>query len=605
VSEEYVMRSGESGPMTTIEQKVALSEPLLLPDIEQLPLEPDGWPRFWSSGVYGAADVAAAYCGFKDVPDHLRGHWQHGWTASYRMPIPPDLILGIWPSADEYYWVARKDEEEQLRSSGFPHVAAIGMPLIYLPTRPIRRRPNSLLVMPAHNLDYVTCSWKFDEYAEAIAAIRHEFSEVVVCVSPPCWRHGYWVDAFRKRGFHLITGANHADRNALERVRYLMSTFEYMVTNCFGSCVAYASYCGAKPSVYGPYATRRAEDFANDPVIQRNPKLLPVTLKSFSEEELRRHRPQLFCHPRDARADVEWARFELGEENKVSPRKMRSLFEWTARAHVTRKLQAKTPNRVKHWARLVSEPAYREQRREMRRLWTMPRFQPTTVTLLGRSLEVLDVHRFLENKTVLFDQELYRFATTEDVPRIIDCGASVGLSTCYFKHLYPKSDIVAFEPDPRVFEILKRNCASWGANDIRLVPKAVWTREAALPFRNDGKWSGRVEEEATGEDVARVPTCRLRDYLTQKVDLLRLDIQGAEVDVLLDCADLLGHVQYLAVDYHSVFKRPQRLDELTGILGREGFRMHFRATPQSDRPFLYRGLQGGIDAQLHIFAFRE
>ena len=107
----------------------------------------------------------------------------------------------------------------------------------------------------------------------------------------------------------------------------------------------------------------------------------------------------------------------------------------------------------------------------------------------------------MENKNVLFDQELYRFVTTEDVPRIIDCGASIGLNTCYFKHLYPKSEIIAFEPDPRVFELLKRNCASWGANDIRLVPKAVWTRESALPFRGDGKWSGRVDEEATGEDV--------------------------------------------------------------------------------------------------------
>ena len=128
------------------------SEPLLLPDVEETPLAADGLPRFGSSGFYGAADVAAAYCGFKAVPDHLRGYWQHGWTASYRMPIPPDLILGTWAKPDEYYWVARKDEEEHLRSAGFPHVAAIGMPLIYLPPRPIRRRPNSLLVMPAHNL---------------------------------------------------------------------------------------------------------------------------------------------------------------------------------------------------------------------------------------------------------------------------------------------------------------------------------------------------------------------------------------------------------------------------------------------------------------------
>jgi FkbM family methyltransferase len=599
------MRSGESGPMTAIEQDVALSEPLLLPDVEEMPLTSDGWPRFGSSGVYGAADVAAAYCGFKHVPDHLRGYWQHGWTASYRMPIPPDLILGTSPSADEYYWVARNDEEEHLRSAGFPHVAAIGMPLVYLPPRSIHRRLNSLLVMPAHNLDYVTCSWKFDEYADAIAAIRHEFSEVVVCVSPSCWRNGYWVDAFRARGFRLVAGAGHSDRNALERIRYLLSSFEYMVTNCFGSHLAYASYFGAKPSVYGPYATRRAEDLANDPVLRRDPRLLPVSLKSFSEEELRRHHPQLFCHPRDARADVEWARFELGEANKVSPRKMRSLFGWTASARMSRTLRARTPNKVKHWVRMLTKPSYREMHREMQRLWAMPSFQPTTTVLLGHTFEVRDVHRFLETKSALFDGDLYRIATTEDVPRIIDCGASVGLSVCYFKHIYPKSDVVAFEPDPHVFEVLKRNCTSWGAHDVRLIPKAVWIREAMVAFRGHGKASGRIDETATGDDVPLVATCRLRDYLTQRVDLLRLDIEGAEVDVLLDCADLLGQVQNLAVDYHSIFKRPQRLAELVGLLTRAGFRMHFRATGQTQSPFLYRKLKGGMDSQLHIFAFRE
>jgi hypothetical protein len=97
----------------------------------------------------------------------------------------------------------------------------------------------------------------------------------------------------------------------------------------------------------------------------------------------------------------------------------------------------------------------------------------------------------------------------------------------------------------------------------------------------------------------------MRDYLTRRVDLLRIDIQGAEVDVLLDCADRLGLIQNLAVDYHSVFNRPQRLAELTGLLAQAGFRMILLATSQSDRPFLYRRVEGGIDAQLHIFAFRE
>jgi FkbM family methyltransferase len=555
--------------------------------------------------MYGASVLAAAYCGFKDTPDHLRGYWQHGWSPSYWLPHPPDLVLGTPARPEEYYWVARQDEEEYLRSAGFPHVAAIGLPIVYLPPRAIRRRPNSLLVMPAHSLDYTSHNWKFDEYAETIVAIRHEFAEVVVCIHPSCWKHGYWVDVFRSRGFRLVVGANARDRNALERMRYLLSSFEYMVTNSFGSQIAYAAYFGAKPSVYGPYAEYRAEDFQNDPLYRRNPRLLPIALRSFSEAELRRHHPQLFCHPREAAPGVEWGRFEMGEANKVSPRQMRSLFGWTVSARAACTLKSKTPYRVKHWARLLAEPSYRAEHFETKRLQAMPSFQPTTTNLLGRPFVVRDGPRFVENKAAFFDRQLYRFATTAEVPRILDCGASIGLSVCYFQQLYPESEITAFEPDPNVYAILKQNCQSWGAQNVRLIPKAVWTRETMLAFPSAGKASGRLDEAAGGEDVPRVPTCRLRDYLIQRVELLRLDIEGAEVDVLLDCADVLGQVQNLAVDYHSLFQRPQRLDELVALLTRAGFRMDFRTTSQSQAPFLYRDLRGMVEFQLHIFAFRE
>ena len=457
--------------------------------------------------------------------------------------------------------------------------------------------------MPAHSLDYTTHGWKFDEYAEAIAAIRHEFSEVVVCIHPSCWKHGYWVDAFRTRGFDLVAGASTKDRNALERVRYLLSSFECMTTNSYGSQLAYAAYFGAKPSIYGPYATYCEKDFNNHPLYRFDPGLLPVVVKSISEEELRRHHPWLFCHPREAEANVEWGRFEVGEANKVSPRKLRSCFGWTLSGRVAHSLRSKYC--VKQFARVLSEPSCLVRYLEKKRLRAMPRFQPTRTNLLGPSLEVLDAFSFLEAKANLFNRGLYRFVTNEDVPRILDCGAGIGLSACYFKQLYPRSEIFAFEPDPRAYEILKRNCASWGADDVHLVPKAVWTCETTLAFPRDGNASGRIDEMATDADVPRVPTCRLRDYLTHRVDLLRLDIEGAEVDVLLDCADLLGEVRNLAVDYHSLFNRPQRLDELMGLLTRTGFRMHFLAASQSPSPLLCRTVQGGMDAQLQIFAFRE
>jgi FkbM family methyltransferase len=599
------MRNRENHLLTVAQESVTVPQPLLLPDVDEMPLAPNGWPGSGSSDMYGASAVSAAYCGFKEVPGHLRGDWQHGWVASYRLPLPPELILGFKPAQDGHYWVARKDEEECLRSAGIRRVGAIGLPVVYLPPRPIARRPGSLLVMPTHSLHYSTSSWKFDEYAEAIAAIRHEFSEVVVCVHPACWKHGYWVDAFRKRGFRLVVGASFKDRNALERIRYMLSTFEYMVTNSYGSQLAYAAYFGAKPAIYGPYVRFREEDFKNDPLYRRNPHLLSVALEAVSDEVLRRHLPWLFCHPREAEANVEWGRSEVGAANKVSPRKLRSLFGWTLSGRGVHWLQSKTPGYVRHCVGVLSKRSSREQHFETRRLRTMPRFQPTRTNLLGRSLEVRDAFSFLEAKGNVFDREVYRFVTDRDVPRIIDCGAGIGLCTCYFKQLYPKSEIIAFEPDPRNHEFLRRNCASWGADDVQIVPKAVWTSETTLAFPRDGHASGRIDETVAEADVLRVPTCRLRDYLTERVDLLRLDIEGAEVDVLFDCADLLGHVHNLAVDYHSLFNRSQRLDALLGLLTQAGFRMHFLASSRSLSPLLYRVVENGMDGQVHIFACRE
>jgi len=234
----------------------------------------------------------------------------------------------------------------------------------------------------------------------------------------------------------------------------------------------------------------------------------------------------------------------------------------------------------------------------------MPPNQRTFTNLLSSTLELTDPRSFLEKKALLFDHELYRFVAEGNAPRIVDCGAGIGLSVCYFKKLYPDSRITAFEPDPNLYEILQRNCQSWGAVGLTLIPKAVWNCETTLTFSRDRHHPGRISERSIGDDSLRVPTCRLRDLLTEKVDLLRLNIEGAEVDVLLDCYDLLGLVENLIVDYHSLFEHPQRLDTLMAVLTKAGFRMHFRATSNSPSPLVYREIPGGVDSKLHIFAFR-
>jgi FkbM family methyltransferase len=589
--------------MSTLEKSRELQEPINLPEYQRI-LSPK------EAGVsrhYGATAVAAAYCGFHTVPSPIPGHWMHGWNPSYREKLHPDFILGIPTNPDEHYFVDRRDSEEFLRERGCRNVRAIGLPMIYLPGIEARRRPGSLLVMPTHSIESTTHTWKFDEYAEAIAAIRSDFDEVVVCIHPICWERGFWCHAFGKRGFRLIKGARADDRNGLRRIQHLMSSFEYVTTNAFGSQIAYAAYFGAKPSVYGPYAAHNVEHVKQDPLYMNHRKLVEPALHSISEEVLRRHYPHLFCHPGEARADVEWARFELGEAHKVSPRKMRSLFGWSTRARLSRSITARMPSGMKHRALMLLRPAYREYHQlkvETERLLAMPEFQPTSTNLLGPTLEVLNAPDFVEKKRLLFDQGLYRFIAEEERPRILDCGAGIGLSVCYFKRLYPESNITAFEPDPHAHAILTRNCEAWGAKDVRLIPKAVWNGETTLPFARADRSPGRILESAVGEEALQVQTCRLRDFLTEKVDLLRLNIEGAEVDVLLDCCDLLGQVQRLIVEYHSISERPQRFDTLISILTKAGFRLSFRTIKYLWSPLVFCSGGGGIDSRLSIFASR-
>jgi FkbM family methyltransferase len=203
----------------------------------------------------------------------------------------------------------------------------------------------------------------------------------------------------------------------------------------------------------------------------------------------------------------------------------------------------------------------------------------------------------------IFGQQIYRFRTNTETPYIIDGGANIGLSALYFKQIYPMSKVVAFEPDDKVFPVLQRNMQRWGHKDIELFCRALWSSETSLSFMAEGADGGRV---ATSSDSGNktVRTVRLRNYLDRRVDFLKLDIEGAETEVLVDCADLLVNVEHIFVEYHSIVGSPQTLHTIAGILSDAGFCLNIHSPLASPQPFVDRSSNLGFDLQLNIFAFR-
>lgn len=244
---------------------------------------------------------------------------------------------------------------------------------------------------------------------------------------------------------------------------------------------------------------------------------------------------------------------------------------------------------------------------EIMRIILTPRNTPTKTELLGVPLEFLDGRAFLGMCQEIFLKKSYAFKSRRPSPYIIDGGANIGLSVLFFKNLYPDSTIVAFEADPHIFATLERNVRSCGYGDVDLRCQALAGSEGTLEYRvDDGGLGGRIAHahDASAATI-RVPTVRLRELLKRPVDFLKLDIEGAETDVIRDCADLLPNVDHLFVEYHSFAAEKQTLPVLMNIMADAGFRVHVHEEVTSPQPFLKRPDNVGMDLQLNIFAYRE
>src|SRR5262249_28917679 len=150
-----------------------------------------------------------------------------------------------------------------------------------------------------------------------------------------------------------------------------------------------------------------------------------------------------------------------------------------------------------------------------------------------------------------------------------------------------------------VFGALAKNCAAFQLANVELIPKALWTRKGDVKFDREGADAGRIVPDGEFQQAVDVCACRLRDYLDQEVDLLKLDLEGAELDVLLDCKDVLGQVQKIIVEYHSFKDQPQQLHLLTQILHDAGFRLHVSGGMVSRQPLWWRQVHKGMDMRLY------
>lgn len=242
------------------------------------------------------------------------------------------------------------------------------------------------------------------------------------------------------------------------------------------------------------------------------------------------------------------------------------------------------------------------------RVGMVSRHRECAVKVAGLNLVFPDSASFLSAYREIFVNKVYDFSCPNDSPVILDLGANIGLSVLYFKQKYPNSRIFAFEPDPVIFSYLRRNIENNHLANVELLNYAAWGETTTLQFLSDGADAGRIVETGSLNSVT-IHALDIREFMKSRklnhLDMLKIDVEGAEDVVLPACERFLPSVENIFVEYHSLRDRPQFLDRLTKILSDAGFRLHIHSVFTSPRPLVERRANSMFDMQLNIFGWRE
>ncbi len=227
-------------------------------------------------------------------------------------------------------------------------------------------------------------------------------------------------------------------------------------------------------------------------------------------------------------------------------------------------------------------------------------------TLFGGKVYYAKASELLHGLQEIFIAEVYK----QNLPHnsiIFDCGANIGLSAIYLKKISPNSIIHAFEPDENNYNLLCKNIESFGLLNVLAHKKAIWTKNTILDFSSDGSMGSKIATTQPNNKTIQVESIRLSDLIENKIDFLKLDIEGAEYEVLKDIQSKLYLIDRLFIEYHGSFKEQSNLSEILLMLTNNEFTYYIKeATNIYEHPYLALLAQKkpNYDIQLNIFAFR-
>jgi FkbM family methyltransferase len=192
------------------------------------------------------------------------------------------------------------------------------------------------------------------------------------------------------------------------------------------------------------------------------------------------------------------------------------------------------------------------------------------------------------DKMVLWEQwgaKDYQTVTVKEGDTVIEIGGHIGTSTLNYSHLVgPRGVVYSIEALPENFELLKKNIERNGITNVKAFNLAIVgdpnITEITLntnPYNSGGHsiFKMSVEEEARSVCPATTLERFVAEQRIDRIDIMQMDIEGAEFDILLNTNKaLLASIPQILFEYHDAYAAPRTHVELLDLLRGLGFTTH-------------------------------
>jgi FkbM family methyltransferase len=161
----------------------------------------------------------------------------------------------------------------------------------------------------------------------------------------------------------------------------------------------------------------------------------------------------------------------------------------------------------------------------------------------------------------------------------VDIGANIGAVSIFVDSFNKnrgfdnKITVYAVEPEPNNLSLLNDNIENNPVENITIVDKAIWHEETMVSISNRGGNSSiiNLENESKTDVLAITMETLFAIYDIKEVDVMKIDIEGAEFDLILNTPEeTLAKINYLVLEFDKSFdgrfgKMIEKLSKQFGI----------------------------------------